>query len=71
MRYNANFDTDMMDNLRRGGYPEARLADGHYHRWTEVHRWCEERFGNRYAWCGQQFFFTGDEDRVLFTMRWG
>lgn len=61
----------MAADMREAGYPEAMLCDRDYHRWNEVHAWCDERFGDAYTWCGQQFFFTNEDDRMLFAMRWG
>jgi hypothetical protein len=58
------------DDLRSAGYPEAHPgADGHM-RWSEMHEWCQERFGNRYTWAGSAFFFTSKRDRTLFVLRW-
>lgn len=58
------------DDMRKAGYPEAKLNDANYHRWSEVHEWCKVHFSDRYTWCGQSFFFTNDSDKVLFAMRW-
>lgn len=59
-----------MDDMRRAGYPEARLSDTNYHQWREVQQWCENHFQDRYTWCGQSFFFTNDRDMMAFAMRW-
>ena len=57
-------------DMRRAGYPEARLSDHEYHRWNEVHAWCKAHFRDRYTWCGEQFFFVDKDDMMLFAMRW-
>lgn len=57
-------------DLRDAGYPEASPGMEGHRNWPEMHRWCRERFGDRYTWAGSSFFFTNDRDRVLFKLRW-
>lgn len=64
-------DNTEASNLRKARYPEAIVSNDNYHRyWNNIHSWCEENFGERYAWCGDSFFFTNDNDRLLFALKW-
>ena len=59
------------DEMRYAGYFEAVPSPhGHLH-WSEMHQWCQQQFGDRYTWFGHRFFFTNEQDRLLFLLRWG
>lgn len=38
---------------------------------NEVVSWCEDQFGNDWAWAHDIIYFKHERDLMLFLMRWG
>jgi hypothetical protein len=57
-------------DFRDAGYPEAMLGETGHHQWQEMHKWCKQNFGRKYTWCGSNFFFVNEHDRLMFVLRW-
>lgn len=38
--------------------------------WPEVVLWCEDSFGNNYAWSWNTFYFKNESDLSCFLLRW-
>lgn len=64
-RYVSNGD------MLKAGYPHASIGLRNWDKWTQVHDWCKEMFGETYLWAGDDFFFQNDEDLAKFLLVWG
>lgn len=38
--------------------------------WTDCHKWCSEQFQDNYHWTGSTFWFTTEQDAMLFALKW-
>lgn len=51
------------------GYHDVALREPT--QWQEIHRWCEQQFGqDHYVWAGYRFWFEREQDAILFALRW-
>lgn len=61
-------DIKWADTLRNAGYHSVRISMS---RWTDVHPWCNENFGEEhYTWTGTSFWFETEQDAILFALKW-
>lgn len=51
------------------GYHDVVLSE--LTQWQEIHRWCEQQFGqDHYVWVANRFWFEREQDAILFALRW-
>jgi hypothetical protein len=56
--------------FREAGYYRSELRNFGSWSYVQVHQWCREKFGDRYAQAGNIFWFDNEQDCIMFTLRW-
>lgn len=57
--------------FREAGYYSAPIRLRVLNDWSDCHKWCNDKFGEKhYAWVGSTFWFETERDAILFILRW-
>ena len=60
---------ELQQQLAQAGFIRVYLNNMNI--WKELHDWCKQTIGSDYyTWFGNTFWFSNEQDALLFDLRW-
>lgn len=60
---------EVQRQLEIAGFIKVKYNNVHV--WSDMHDWCKEYIGvENYTWFGSTFWFSDEQDALLFDLRW-